>query len=54
MIDVLKTNLSGLEYPGAEHDRNWHQLVFPKNHQNPSPKTRYHLVVIGAGPAGLI
>jgi len=54
MIDVLKTNLSSLEYPGAEHDHNWRQLVFPKNHQNPNPKTQYHLVVIGAGPAGLI
>jgi pyruvate/2-oxoglutarate dehydrogenase complex dihydrolipoamide dehydrogenase (E3) component len=32
----------------------WRQLVFPDDHVNPEPKRRYHLVVIGAGPAGLV
>ena len=54
MIDRPKINLSNLEYPGADHDRSWHQLVFPRNYNNPTPQSRYHLVVIGAGPAGLI
>mgnify|MGYP003320512504 CR=1 FL=1 len=30
------------------------QLVWPPSYQNPIPKKKYHLVVIGAGPAGLI
>ena len=54
MIDRPETNLSSLEYPGADYDRSWRQLVFPKNYNNPTPQKRYHLVVIGAGPAGLI
>ena len=41
-------------YPGADHDRAWRELVFPADYQNPEPRGRYHLVVIGAGPAGLI
>ncbi|THB74159.1 MAG: mercuric reductase [Gammaproteobacteria bacterium] len=42
------------DYPGKEFDDQWKQFVFPKNYVNPEPKSRYHLVVIGAGPAGLI
>ena len=42
------------DYPGAQHDRGWRELVFPHNHRNPEPRPRYHLVVIGAGPAGLV
>ena len=30
------------------------QLVWPPSYQNPIPKKKYHLVVVGAGPAGLI
>ena len=30
------------------------QLVFPSGYQNPIAKSHYHLVVVGAGPAGLI
>ncbi len=41
-------------YPGAEHDHEWRRLVFPDDYRNPAPKARYHLVVIGAGPAGLV
>ena len=32
----------------------WQQLVFPRDYRNPAPAPRYNLVVIGAGPAGLI
>lgn len=42
------------DYPGASDDRRWRELVFPQDHQNPKPRRKYHLVVIGAGPAGLI
>jgi len=42
------------DYPGAQYDRGWRELVFPGNYQNPEPQPRYHLVVIGAGPAGLV
>jgi pyruvate/2-oxoglutarate dehydrogenase complex dihydrolipoamide dehydrogenase (E3) component len=41
-------------YPGAAFDDRWRHLVFPSGHVNPRPKRRYHLIVIGAGPAGLI
>ncbi len=41
-------------YPGAEHDQRWRRLVFPADYSNPRPAGRYHLVVIGAGPAGLV
>lgn len=42
------------EYPGENFDRTWRALVFPRDHRNPTPRSRYHLVVIGAGPAGLV
>jgi pyruvate/2-oxoglutarate dehydrogenase complex dihydrolipoamide dehydrogenase (E3) component len=32
----------------------WRELVFPAGYRNPQPAPRYNLVVIGAGPAGLI
>jgi len=32
----------------------YRQLVFPPGHRNPQPAKRYNLVVIGAGPAGLV
>lgn len=35
-------------------DAQWRELVYPAQHGNPTPSSRYHLVVIGAGPAGLI
>ena len=35
-------------------DREWRERVFPSGHRNPTPASRYNLVVIGAGPAGLI
>jgi len=41
-------------YPGQRHDAEWRRLVYPPEYRNPSPKRRYHLIVIGAGPAGLV
>lgn len=41
-------------YPGAAHDAVWRRLTFPGDYVNPSPRPRYDLIVIGAGPAGLI
>ena len=41
-------------YPGQAHDARWRSLVFPADHVNPRAQSRYHLVVIGAGPAGLV
>lgn len=32
----------------------WKSLVFPADYKNPQPLEKYHLVVIGAGPAGLV
>jgi len=32
----------------------WRQLVFPPDYRNPVSAARYNLVVIGAGPAGLV
>lgn len=42
------------DYPGAEADAEWRRLVFPADYRNPQPAKRYNLVVIGAGPGGLI
>ena len=42
------------DYPGERYDRSWRRLVFPSDYRNPEPHARYHLVVIGAGPAGLV
>ncbi|MBK6596805.1 MAG: FAD-dependent oxidoreductase [Proteobacteria bacterium] len=47
-------NSQAAEYPGADADVVWRSLVFPAGYQNPTPADRYNLVVIGAGPAGLI
>jgi pyruvate/2-oxoglutarate dehydrogenase complex dihydrolipoamide dehydrogenase (E3) component len=41
-------------YPGDQHDAAWRRLVAPPDYTNPVPRARYHLVVIGAGPAGLV
>jgi pyruvate/2-oxoglutarate dehydrogenase complex dihydrolipoamide dehydrogenase (E3) component len=42
------------EYAGAGADQAWRRLVAPENYTNPAPQPRYHLIVIGAGPAGLV
>ncbi len=41
-------------YPGAAFDVEWQQLVYPSDYTNPVPSGKYNLVVVGAGPAGLI
>lgn len=41
-------------YPGADFDQISWGLLSPQNYENPTPQSRYHLVVVGAGPAGLI
>jgi pyruvate/2-oxoglutarate dehydrogenase complex dihydrolipoamide dehydrogenase (E3) component len=43
-----------VNYPGSKFDASWRAALRPDDYRNPSPKSRYHLVVIGAGPAGLI
>ena len=51
----MSSPASGIDtYRGAEHDRIWRRLVAPADYRNPMPRRRYHLVVIGAGPAGLV
>lgn len=39
---------------GSAHDTRWLEAVRPGTWTNPEPSGRYHLVVIGAGPAGLV
>ena len=41
-------------YPGAQYDVAWRELTCPAGYRNPEPKARYHVVVVGAGSAGLI
>ena len=41
-------------YPGAQYDVAWRELTCPAGYRNPEPKARYHVVVVGAGTAGLI
>ena len=40
--------------PQSHADAQWRSLVFPSGYRNPTPRPRYHLCVIGAGPAGLV
>jgi pyruvate/2-oxoglutarate dehydrogenase complex dihydrolipoamide dehydrogenase (E3) component/uncharacterized membrane protein YdjX (TVP38/TMEM64 family) len=40
--------------PPDEHNRKLLDAVHPADWVNPSPAARYHLVVVGAGPAGLV
>ncbi|MEO8244643.1 MAG: mercuric reductase [bacterium] len=41
-------------FPVGPHDQTLLQSVRPKDWKNPTPAGRYNLVVIGAGPAGLV
>lgn len=40
--------------PPDEFNRRLQSHAHPDNHRNPTPAPRYNLVVIGAGPAGLV
>jgi len=42
------------EYPGADFDAIWQSALKPSDYTNPDPQPRYHLAIVGAGPAGLI
>jgi pyruvate/2-oxoglutarate dehydrogenase complex dihydrolipoamide dehydrogenase (E3) component len=48
------TGQEPLNYPGASDDAVWRDLTFPADYKNPVSAASYHLVVIGAGSAGLI
>ncbi|HSG64647.1 MAG TPA: FAD-dependent oxidoreductase [Gammaproteobacteria bacterium] len=50
----MTSRAAGASYPGAEHDAILRSMVFPPGYVNPPARPRYHLIVIGAGPAGLI
>ena len=41
-------------FPDDEYNRTLRQHVRPPGWRNPTPRERYHLVVIGAGTAGLV
>ncbi|XOV81969.1 MAG: FAD-dependent oxidoreductase [bacterium] len=43
-----------MSYPGHQFDTTTQRLLSPTDYVNPTPRGRYHLVVVGAGPAGLI
>ncbi len=45
---------SAERYPGADHDARWRDQVAPRDYVNPAAAARYNLVVIGAGPGGLV
>ena len=40
--------------PWDEHNQKWVSYVHPADWENPKPSGRYNLLVIGAGPAGLV
>lgn len=41
-------------WPLDEHNRRWLTHVHPPDWENPEPQGRYNLLVVGAGPAGLV
>lgn len=47
-LDILATN------PWDDHNQKWVSYVHPLDWRNPVPSGRYNLLVIGAGPAGLV
>ena len=47
-------NQANAAYPGADFDRIWQSALKPDDYTNPTPQERYHLAIVGAGPAGLI
>ena len=51
---ITQAMLSGKIRDRQEADKEWNSLVFPSDYTNPTPQKKYHMVVIGAGPAGLV
>ncbi|MEE8138083.1 MAG: mercuric reductase [Thermoanaerobaculia bacterium] len=51
---TLDPELAALVQPLDEHNRNLLDNVHPSDWVDPEPAERYHLVVIGAGTAGLV
>ncbi len=47
-------NYANYTMPMDAHNQIWQNYVFPSDWQNPPPQAIYDLVVIGAGPAGLV
>ncbi|NKB97613.1 MAG: FAD-binding protein [Pseudomonadales bacterium] len=43
-----------MSYSGSQYDETTGALLAPPDYVNPKPQPNYHLVVVGAGPAGLI
>jgi len=48
------TEARALIHPQDEHNRELVANVHPGDWANPEPADRYHLVVVGAGTAGLV
>ena len=53
MTNAMPTTFPAL-LPGNEADERLRQEVHPDSWINPLPKSRYHLVVVGAGTGGLV
>ena len=51
---ITKNPMETLIQPLDDHNQTHLANVHPPNYQNPIPKNRYHLVIIGAGPGGLV
>jgi pyruvate/2-oxoglutarate dehydrogenase complex dihydrolipoamide dehydrogenase (E3) component len=52
--ETMRDSNETLIQPLDQHNLKLLSQVHPQDYQNPVPKGRYHLVVIGAGPAGLV
>lgn len=53
MVEATADHIVSRVLPDDEHNRLLTQQTHPPNWVNPAPRDRYHLVVIGAGTAGL-
>jgi pyruvate/2-oxoglutarate dehydrogenase complex dihydrolipoamide dehydrogenase (E3) component len=51
---MLQHDTSFIPVPQDAHERERREHLHPSEWRNPQPRDRYNLVVIGAGPAGLV
>ena len=51
---MLRLDTSFAPVPQDAHERERREHLHPSDWRNPHPADRYHLVVVGAGPAGLV